>query len=180
MYSPIVAIEVAAEKATDDPSDGKARQKARNAASQIVLMGAWNLSSTWWKNAGSPLSLEKANIIRLLLVKENNPACQTHMMTRVKRTIAPSSPKISIKIWSTGCPTLLSIVAWKSWIENSRQRMRNQPNTADAKMEIKTPNGELHDAFFVSSERCADASNPVMLFRVNTAPRGLIASTYVY
>ena len=46
IYRPIVAIEVAAEKATELPTDGMARRKANNAASQTVRMGEWNLSST--------------------------------------------------------------------------------------------------------------------------------------
>lgn len=46
MYSPIVAIEVAAEKATALPTLGIARRKARKAASQTVRIGEWNRSST--------------------------------------------------------------------------------------------------------------------------------------
>lgn len=47
MYRPIVAIEVAAEKATADPNDGSARQNARKAASQIVRTGLLKRLSTW-------------------------------------------------------------------------------------------------------------------------------------
>lgn len=39
MYKPIVAIDVAAVNATDDPSEGNARQNARNAANQMVRIG---------------------------------------------------------------------------------------------------------------------------------------------
>ena len=49
MYNPIVAMEVAAAKATEDPREGRAKQKARKAASQTVRMGERNLSSTLWK-----------------------------------------------------------------------------------------------------------------------------------
>jgi hypothetical protein len=45
-----VAIDVAAEKATELPRDGRARMKERKAASQMVRMGDLNLASTWWKN----------------------------------------------------------------------------------------------------------------------------------
>ena len=50
MYSPIVAMEVAAVKATEEPRDGVARQKARKAASQMARIGERNLSSTLLKN----------------------------------------------------------------------------------------------------------------------------------
>jgi hypothetical protein len=49
MYRPIVAIDVAAVNATAEPSEGRERQKARKAASQIVRTGERNLSSTLWK-----------------------------------------------------------------------------------------------------------------------------------
>ncbi len=54
MYSPIVAIEVAAAKATLEPSEGMASRNARNAAKQIVRMGAANRMLTELKNRGSP------------------------------------------------------------------------------------------------------------------------------
>lgn len=54
IYRPMVAIDVAAVKATVDPSDGMARRNERNAASQMVRMGALNRASTRLKNAGSP------------------------------------------------------------------------------------------------------------------------------
>lgn len=46
MYSPIVAMEVAAAKATEEPREGRARQKLRKAASQTVRMGERKRSST--------------------------------------------------------------------------------------------------------------------------------------
>ena len=36
-----------------------------------------------------------------------------------------------------------------------RQRIRNQPNTAEQPIDISTPSGADQDAFCVSSERCA-------------------------
>ena len=39
MYSPIVAIEVAAVKATEDPNEGIASKNARKTASQTVRIG---------------------------------------------------------------------------------------------------------------------------------------------
>jgi hypothetical protein len=39
-------MEVAAVKATAEPSEGRERQKAKNAASQMVRMGERNLWST--------------------------------------------------------------------------------------------------------------------------------------
>lgn len=41
-----MAIEVAAVKATEEPREGRARQKARKTASQIVRIGAWDLGWT--------------------------------------------------------------------------------------------------------------------------------------
>lgn len=64
MYRPMVAIDVAAPKATELPSEGRDRQKARKAASQTVRMGERNLSSTLWKNFGwsnSQISLQVRN-----------------------------------------------------------------------------------------------------------------------
>ncbi len=52
MYRPTVAIEVAAAKATEEPREGRARQKERKAASQTVRMGERNRSSTLWKKCG--------------------------------------------------------------------------------------------------------------------------------
>ena len=52
MYKPIVAMDVAAAKATLLPREGRARQKERKAASQTVRMGERNLSSTLWKKCG--------------------------------------------------------------------------------------------------------------------------------
>jgi len=48
----MVAIEVAAAKATEDPREGRARRKARKAASQTVRTGDWKRESTWWKKWG--------------------------------------------------------------------------------------------------------------------------------
>lgn len=48
----MVAILVAAANATLDPREGRARRKARVAASQTVRMGDWKRASTLWKNSG--------------------------------------------------------------------------------------------------------------------------------
>ena len=42
-------MEVAAEKATAEPREGMASRKERNAARQIVRIGAENLALTWVK-----------------------------------------------------------------------------------------------------------------------------------
>ena len=47
-----MAIDVAAAKATELPSEGRESRNARNAASQTVRMGERNLSSTLWKKLG--------------------------------------------------------------------------------------------------------------------------------
>ena len=47
-----MAMEVAAAKATEEPREGRARQKARKAASQTVRMGERKRSSTLWKKCG--------------------------------------------------------------------------------------------------------------------------------
>lgn len=101
-YSPMVAMEVAAENATVDPSEGIASRNARKAAKQIVRMGDWNLASTVVKNGGNPRSRAKPNIMREFEVMEKSPACQTHTMMRVMRAMAPLFPKISIRICVTG------------------------------------------------------------------------------
>lgn len=56
MYSPMVAIEVAAEKATVEPREGRARTKERVALSQMERIGERKRSSTLWKKAGMPWS----------------------------------------------------------------------------------------------------------------------------
>ena len=56
MYSPIVAMDVAAAKATVLPREGRARQKESVAASQIVRMGELKRSSTLWKKWGWEMS----------------------------------------------------------------------------------------------------------------------------
>lgn len=48
----MVAMEVAAAKATSLPKEGRARMKERVAASQTVRMGDLKRSSTWWKKEG--------------------------------------------------------------------------------------------------------------------------------
>jgi len=69
----MVAIDVAALKATEDPREGSARQKERKAASQTVRIGERNLLSTLWKKCGIPPSRAKANIILEFEVMENKP-----------------------------------------------------------------------------------------------------------
>jgi hypothetical protein len=160
MYNPIVAILVAAEKATIEPKLGRARMNARVAASQMVRTGLWNLWSTWSKKRGSARSRLKAYIMRELLVMEKRPQCQTHTMTRVMAATAPLGPNTSTKIWTTGCPYLEVIVRWKFWMLKSRQRSRKKPKTADTATDVMTPTGAFLAASLVSSERCADASNP--------------------
>lgn len=118
-----------------------------------VLIGLWKRASTWWKNLGRAPSRENANIIRLLLVIENKPQCQTHIMIKVISTIAPFVPKISSKICATGCPTLELTVPAKSWTEKSRARMRKKPNMEDTPIDMITPMGALQAALRVSSER---------------------------
>ncbi len=73
MYKPIVAMEVAAEKATVEPNDGIARRKERNAPSQMVRIGERKRASTLLKNCGRPPSRAKPNIIREFDVMEKRP-----------------------------------------------------------------------------------------------------------
>lgn len=77
MYSPIVAIEVAAENATAEPREGMASKKARNAARQMVRIGAANFKLTLLKKRGRPRSRANPNIILEFEVIEKSPACQT-------------------------------------------------------------------------------------------------------
>ena len=157
-------MDVAAEKATLEPSEGMARRNARKAARQIVRMGAWNLASTVVKKGGKPRSRAKPNIIREFEVMEKRPACQTHNMMRVIRAMAPLFPKMSIKIWVTGWPTELSTVVAKSWMQKRRETSRKKPKTADTPTLMRTPSGAFQAALFVSSDKWAEASKPVMVY----------------
>lgn len=56
MYRPMVAMEVAAEKATLEPREGRARMKERVALSQMERIGERKRSSTLWKKEGMPWS----------------------------------------------------------------------------------------------------------------------------
>jgi hypothetical protein len=67
-------------------------------------------------------------------------------------------------ICRTGCPTSLSTVLSKSCTEKRRHKMRKKPNTEEQMIEVRTPIGALQLAFLVSSLRCADASNPVIVY----------------
>ena len=96
---------------------------------------------------------------------EKSPQCQTHTMTSVMRAIAPFSPKTSINICSTGWPASLSTVLSKFWIEKSREMRRKKPKIAEHPTDIRTPIGAFQEALVFSSERCAEASNPVILSR---------------
>ena len=151
-------MEVAAENATLDPREGMASKKARKAAKQTVRMGEPNLLSTWSKKGGRPRSRAKANIIRELEVREKRPACQTQQMMSVINAMAPLGPKMSMRIWVTGWPTVLSTVPWKSWMEKRREMIRKKPNTAETPTDMSTPRGAFQDALLVSSDRWAEAS----------------------
>ena len=154
----MVAILVAAENATVEPNEGIARRNDRVAASQTVRMGDWKRASTLVKKWGNPPSLEKPNIMRELDVMENKPACQTHKMTRVMRARAPLLPKMSMRIWMTGWPAAESTVLGKSWMEKRREMRRKKPKTEEQPTEVRTPRGAFQAAFWVSSERWAEAS----------------------
>ncbi len=110
----MVAMDVAAEKATVEPSEGIASRKARKAARQTVRIGAWNLALTVVKKGGRPRSRAKPNIMREFDVMEKRPACQTQTMMRVMRAMAPLLPKMSMRICVTGWPTELPTVVSKS------------------------------------------------------------------
>lgn len=150
---PMVAILVAAAKATSEPRDGSARQKERKAPSQIVRVGALNLLSICAKNRGIPPSRANANIIREFEVRLKSPAKKTHMMMRQKSTTAPSGPKTSTNIWRTGLPYSLSRVRSKSWIEKRKASMMKNPNSDENPTEEMTPMGADQDAFLVSSDK---------------------------
>lgn len=147
----------------------------------MVRIGDWNRESTLVKKWGRPRiawllrcvdsghrvkggrgylppSRLNPNIIRELDVTENKPQCQIQIMTRTIKRIAPVLPKMSIRIWTTGWPTSLSTVVAKSWMEKRRAIRRKKPKTAETPMDINTPSGALHAAFFVSSDKWAEAS----------------------
>lgn len=164
MYKPIVAIDVAAEKATLEPREGIARRKERNPARQIVRMGAENFELTCVKKRGRPPSRANPNIMRELEVMEKSPQCQTQTMMSVMRAMAPFFPKMSIRIWRTGWPMSLATVLSKSWMEKRSETRRKKPKTAEMPTDIKTPSGAFQAALFVSSERWAEASKPVIVY----------------
>jgi hypothetical protein len=119
-----------------------------------------------------PPSREKANIIREFEVMEKSPQCQTQIMIRHIRTTAPSSPQQSAKIWRTGCPkdppvTVLS----KSWIEKRKLKITKKPNREENPTDEITPIGADHEALRVSSDRWAEASNPVRVYWLMRAPQ---------
>lgn len=116
------------------------------------------------KRLTRPPSRLNPNIIRLLDVRENNPQCQTQRMIKVKRTMAPSSPNTSTKICKTGWPYAEFRVLSKFWMENRKAKRTKKPKKAENPTELMTPIGALHDAFRVSSDRCAEASKPVMVY----------------
>ena len=159
-----MAMDVAAEKATVEPREGMARRKERNAARQMVRIGAEKRGLTCVKKWGSPPSRAKPNIIRELEVMEKRPACQTQTMMRVIRAMAPRGPKISIRICVTGWPTVLSTVLGKDWMEKRRAMRRKKPKRAETPTEMRTPSGAFQAALLVSSLRCAEASKPVMVY----------------
>jgi len=107
-------MSVAAVNATVEPMEGTPRRKARNAASQTVRIGERKRLSTLLKKLGSAPSRLKLNIMRELEVRENRPQCQTHIMTRTKSRVAPVSPKMSRRIWSTGWEYVEATVLLKS------------------------------------------------------------------
>ena len=157
-------MDVAAEKATEEPREGIARRKARMAARQIVRMGAPKCWFTLSKKGGRPWSRAKANIILELEVREKRPQCQTQRIMRVIRAMAPLFPKMSIRICVTGWPTGLLTVFGKSWMEKRRDSIRKKPNTPDTPTDISTPRGAFHEALFVSSDKWAEASYPVTVY----------------
>lgn len=66
-------------------------------------------------------------------------------------TIAPFSPTVSRKICATGSPVDVPIVLSRSWMEKSKPRIKNHPNTADTPMAITIPIAPDIAALCVSS-----------------------------
>jgi len=118
-----------------------------------------------------PPSLAKANIILELLVMLNSPQCQTQIIIKHINTTAPSSPNTSTKICSTGWPYELPTVLAKSWMEKRKASKTKKPKRAEKPTEEITPRGADHDAFRVSSERCAEASKPVSVYWAMRTPQ---------
>ena len=111
------------------------------------------------KKCGSPPSRLNPNIILELDVMEKRPQCQTQTIIRVISASAPLSPNISISICNTGCSYSLPTVRSKSWIEKRRDKSRKKPKIAEHPTDIRTPIGAFHEALFVSSDKCAEASS---------------------
>ena len=72
-YSPMVAMDVAAENATVDPREGRPRKNESVHASQTVRTGVLDRLLTLWKKVwpGRPPSRANAYIMRELDVTEN-------------------------------------------------------------------------------------------------------------
>jgi hypothetical protein len=49
-------------------------------------------------------------------------------------------------------------------MEKRKERMTKNPNKAEKPTDEMTPRGALQEAFRVSSDKCADASNPVSVY----------------
>ena len=118
-----------------------------------------------------PPSLEKANIILEFDVMENNPQCHTQIIIKHMSTTAPSSPKTSMNICKTGCPTVLVTVPSKSWMLKRKESSTKSPNRDEKPTDEMTPIGALQLAFLVSSDKCAEASNPVNVYCDIKAPQ---------
>lgn len=102
---------------------------------------------------------------------ENSPQCHTQIIIRHMSTTAPSSPKISIKICSTGWPTGGVTVLVKSWMLKRKESRTKSPKREEKPTDEITPIGALQLAFLVSSDKCAEASNPVNVYCDIKAPQ---------
>ena len=118
---------------------------------------------TLLKKCGSPPSRLNPNIILEFDVIEKRPQCQTQTMIKVIKARAPLSPKISINICRTGCSYSLPTVPSKFCIEKRRDTRTKKPKRAEHPTDIRTPIGAFHEALFVSSDKCADASSTLQL-----------------
>jgi len=49
-------------------------------------------------------------------------------------------------------------------MEKSNEMRRKNPKTADTPIDVSTPMGALHAALCVSSDMCAEASKPVIVY----------------
>src|ERR671921_591677 len=123
-----------------------------------------------WRDHGRPLSRENANVIRDALVTQAIP--QNSWPTVEMTTTAFSAQESRELLKMASDDPAPSLTAPTSVAANVIARSTNQPITADQKTDCQTPRAAPIAAPRVSSETCAEASKPVIVYCVSRKPSG--------